>query len=75
MIDSMFQLDWYFLVTFFLSSVTVKQSNLSILHRFVLELSFSKSDVVHDKLHIPLRTGGMFYFPWHRHQIEGTDGV
>ena len=21
-----------------------------------------------------MRTGGIFYFPWHRHQIEGTDG-
>ena len=28
---------------------------------------------VHDRLHIyPLC--GIFYFPWHRHQIEGTDG-
>ena len=26
------------------------------------------------QLHIPVRTGGVFYFPWHRHQIEGTDG-
>ena len=25
------------------------------------------------QLHIPVRTGGIFYFPWHRHQIEGTD--
>ena len=39
-----------------------------------LELSFSKSGGVHDKLHIPVQTGGIFYFPWHRHQIEGTDG-
>ena len=22
----------------------------------------------------PVQTGGIFYFPWHRHQIEGTDG-
>ena len=21
-----------------------------------------------------MRTGGIFYFPWHRHQIEGTNG-
>ena len=21
-----------------------------------------------------MRTGGTFYFPWHRHQIEGTNG-
>ena len=20
----------------------------------------------------PVQTGGIFYFPWHRHQIEGT---
>ena len=30
-------------------------------------------DGVHDRLHIyPLC--GIFYFPWHRHQIEGTTG-
>ena len=22
------------------------------------------------QLHIPVRTGGVFYFPWHGHQIE-----
>ena len=22
----------------------------------------------------PVQTGGIFYFPWHRHQIEVTDG-
>ena len=21
-----------------------------------------------------VQTGGIFYFPWHEHQIEGTDG-
>ena len=26
------------------------------------------------QLHIPVRTGGIFYFPWHRHRIEGTNG-
>ena len=25
-------------------------------------------------VYIPVRTGGIFYFPWHRHQVEGTDG-
>ena len=25
------------------------------------------------QLHIAVRTGGIFYFPWHRHQIEGTN--
>ena len=38
------------------------------------ELSFSRLECgVHDRLHIyPLC--GIFYFPWHRHQIEGTNG-
>ena len=38
------------------------------------ELSFSRLECgVHDRLHIyPMC--GIFYFPWHRHQIEGTNG-
>ena len=38
------------------------------------ELSFSRLECgVHDRLHIyPLC--GIFYFPWYRHQIEGTNG-
>ena len=38
------------------------------------ELSFSRLECgVHDRLHTyPLC--GIFYFPWHRHQIEGTNG-
>ena len=38
------------------------------------ELSFSRLECgLHDRLHIyPLC--GVFYFPWHRHQIEGTNG-
>ena len=40
-----------------------------------LELSFSKSGGVHDKLHISSSDWwDLNYFPWHRHQIEGTDG-
>ena len=36
-----------------------------------LELSFSENGGVHDRLHVcPLC--GIIYFPWHRHQIEGT---
>ena len=27
---------------------------------------------VHDSYTFPVQTGGIFYFPWHRHQIEGT---
>ena len=32
---------------------------------------------VHDRLHIypPVSLRVIFYFLWHRHQIEGTDGV
>ena len=41
---------------------------------FFRELSFSRLECgVHDRLHIyPLC--GVFYFPWHSHQIEGTNG-
>ena len=39
------------------------------------ELSFSRLECgVHDRLHVPVRTGGIFYFHWHIHQIEGTNG-
>ena len=39
------------------------------------ELSFSRLESgVHDKLHISRQIGGIFYFPRHRHQIEGTNG-
>ena len=39
-----------------------------------LELSFSKSGGVHDRLHIsPL--SGIFYFHWHIHQIEGANDL
>ena len=26
---------------------------------------------VHDSYTFPVQTDGLFYFPWHRHQIEG----
>ena len=41
----------------------------------VRDLSFSRLECeVHNTLHIyPLC--GIFYFPWHRHQIEGTNGL
>ena len=29
---------------------------------------------VHDGYTFPVQTDGVFYFPWHRHQIEGTNG-
>ena len=29
---------------------------------------------VHDSYTVPMGTGGIFHFPWHRHPIEGTDG-
>ena len=46
----------------------------SVLGVVFRELSFSRLECgVHNRLHIyPLC--GVFYFPWHRHQIEGTNG-
>ena len=40
------------------------------------ELSFSRLEYgVLDRLHIyPPPPCGVFHFPWHRHQIEGTNG-
>ena len=29
---------------------------------------------VHSNYTFPVQTDGVFYFPWHRHQIEGTNG-
>ena len=29
---------------------------------------------VHGSYTFPVQTDGVFYFPWHRHQIEGTNG-
>ena len=38
-----------------------------------LEIIDQVENGVHDRLHnYPLC--GLFYFPWHRHQIEGTNG-
>ena len=30
---------------------------------------------VHDNYTFPVQTGGIIDFPWHCHQIEGTDGI
>ena len=51
-----------------------KQPILGLTQEWFLELSFSRLECgVHDRLHIyPLC--GIFYFPWHMHQIEGTNG-
>ena len=47
-------------------------------YKWFRELSFSRLECgVHDKLHISRADcwdRRLFYFPWHRHQIEGTDG-
>ena len=55
-------------------SIYSKQPILGLTQEWFRELSFSRLECgVHDKLHIyPLC--GIFYFPWHRHQIEGTNG-
>ena len=63
-----------FLVLSFLVSILQTAhlwANTGVVFR---ELSFSRLECgVHDRLHIyPLC--GVFYFPWHRHQIEGTNG-
>ena len=39
---------------------------------FGLTLEWLRECGVHDKLHI-YHLCGIFYFPWHRHQIEGTN--
>ena len=59
-----------------------KQPIFGLTQEWYRELSFSRLECglfffgVDDRLHIygiyPLC--GLFYFPWHRHQIEGTDG-
>ena len=51
-----------------------KQPIFGLTQEWFRELSFSRLEGgVHDRLHIyPLC--GIFYFPWHRHQIEGTNG-
>ena len=47
---------------------------LGLTQEWLRELSFSRLECgVHDRLHIyPLC--GIFYFPWHGHQKEGTNG-
>ena len=51
-----------------------KQPIFGLTQEWLRELSFSRLDCgVHDRLHIyPMCE--IFYFPWHRHQIEGTNG-
>ena len=51
-----------------------EHSNLSIIHRVIFRVVLLLEWWSPPQLHIPVRTGGIFYFPWHRHQIEGTDG-
>ena len=57
-----------------LSYVYSKQPIFRLTQEWFRELSFSRLECgVHDRLHIyPLC--GIFYFPWHRHQIEGSNG-
>ena len=53
----------------FLSSFLVQGSVFRRIDALLGE--FKVGGGVHDKLHIPVRTGGVFYLSWHRHQIEG----
>ena len=60
-------------VSLFLSyTVYSKEPILGLTQEWFRELSFPRLECrVHDKFHIyPLCS--VFYFPWHRHQIEGT---
>ena len=52
-----------------------RQSILVLTLEWFRELSFSRLECgVHDMLLVyPLC--GMFYFPWYRHRIEGTNGL
>ena len=63
------QLVYHFLVS--ILQTTHLWANTGVVFR---ELSFSRLECgVHDRLHIyPMC--GIFYFPWHRHLIEGTNG-
>ena len=57
-----------------LSYVYSKQPIFGLTQEWFRELSFSRLECgVHDKVHIyPLC--GIFYFPWHKHQLEGING-
>ena len=59
---------WMFLVMY------SKHLILWLTHEWLREMSVSRLECgIHDKLDIyPVH--GTFYFPWHRHQIEGTNG-
>ena len=63
-----------FSLSYVLSYVYSKQPIFGLTQEWFRELSFSRLECgVHDRLHIyPLC--GIFYFPWHRHQTEGTNG-
>ena len=65
---------WISVVNAVLSYVYSKQPIFGLTQEWLRELSFSRLECgVHDRLHsYPLC--GIFYFPWQRHQIEGTNG-
>ena len=48
----------------------------TVTHSFIFIFIFMRflARVVKTWVAIPVRTAGIFYFPWHRHQIEGTNG-
>ena len=52
----------------------ISSSLFSAGQRFPLNSRTFKSGGVHDSYTFPVQTGGIFYFPCHGHQIEGTDG-
>ena len=59
-----------------LSYVYSKQPIFGLTQEWFRELSFYRLECVESTTSytFPVQTGGIFYFPWHRHQIEGTNG-
>ena len=54
-----------------------RQNNLQVTYSYNIVMFIQRTLFILRRpkhlLHIPVRTGGIFFFPWHRHQIEGTD--
>ena len=58
-----------------LSYVYSKQPMFGLTQEWFRELSFSRLECgVHDRLNIIYPLCGIFHLPWHRHQIEETNG-
>ena len=69
---SCFPMTFYYYVVFLVN--LLQTAHFGLAQERFRELSFSRLECgVHDRLHVyPL--SGVSYFPWHRHQIERTNG-